>query len=166
MRGLVSLYLLVLKFFQAMGCKMDCIMLVLSAEWYVFERFILSCRSFIYIYIYQKEEWGKSWSLRNSFKQFFDWGHIIFYTDKLPFFSWGKSRTIHFLCPLCYSSRVFVVVYSDRLYQKLFLDQQKLKGSIFLCLVVSVYFQLLTRSVFCSDPGHFFAYTLSNHKNT
>ena len=27
-------------------------MLVLSAEWYVFERFILSCRSFIYIYIY------------------------------------------------------------------------------------------------------------------
>ena len=34
---------------------MDCIMLVLSAEWYVFERFILSCRSFIYIYIYISE---------------------------------------------------------------------------------------------------------------
>ena len=94
----------------------------------------------LYIYIYQKEEWGKSWSLRNSSKKFFDWGHIIFYTDKLPFFSWGKSRTIHFLCPLCYSSRVFVVVYSDRLYQKLFLDQQKNWAQYFpLCSRVCIF---------------------------
>ena len=50
------------------------------------------------------------------------------------FFSWGKSRTIHWLCPFCHNSQVFLLVYCDRLYQKLFWDQH------FFWLVVSVYF--------------------------
>ena len=58
------------------------------------------------------------------------------------FFSWGKRRTIHWLCTLCHSSQVFLVVYCDRLY--LFWDQQKLQRNIFLHLAMSVYLQLLT----------------------
>ena len=39
--------------------------------------------------------------------------------------SWGKSRTIHWLSPLCHSSRVLLIVYCDRLYQRLFLRSKK-----------------------------------------
>ena len=61
------------------------------------------------------------------------------------FFSWGKSRTSYCLCPLCHSIWIFLVVYLyivinfiKRWYQ------QKLQCNIFLNLLVSVYFQLLT----------------------
>ena len=47
------------------------------------------------ICIDEKEEWGKNWSLWNSCQNFPDWGHIIFYTDKL--FSFFEVRAEPFV---------------------------------------------------------------------
>ena len=75
----------------------------------------------------------------NQFKAFYKY---IIEDILLPILT--KSRTINWLSRFCHSGRVFLVVYCDRLYHRLFWDKLKLHRNISLRLVVLVYIQLLT----------------------
>ena len=121
----------------------------------------------VYIYIYQKEEWVRADLCRTPLKNSLT-GDTLFpiLINCLSFFLEVRAEPFIFYAPYAIVvdfSWWYIVI---DCIKSCFQINKKLERSIFLYVVVSVYFQLFTRSVFCSDPEHFFAYTLSNHKNT